>query len=101
MSGLSDSMPPRSVPTPDRPPVENWMIMPGQWRAIPACTAAKRSGFGGRRLIVIADMDMDEAGAGLVGLVRCLDLLRDGDRNRRIILLARQRSGDRHGDDAG
>src|SRR5215469_7376278 len=30
MSGLSGSIPPRSRPVPDRPPVDSWTIIPGQ-----------------------------------------------------------------------
>src|SRR5437762_1907740 len=37
-------MPPRSDPLPERPPVENWMIMPGQCLRSPSLRAAKRSG---------------------------------------------------------
>src|SRR3954470_21740697 len=44
MSGLSASMPPRSLPAPERPPVENCRIMPGQcWRR-PSCSPANFSG---------------------------------------------------------
>ena len=46
-------------------------------------------------------MQMDEAGTGLECLMRRLDLLRDADRDRRIVLLAGQRAGDGDGDDAG
>src|SRR3954453_19399908 len=44
MSGLSAIMPPRSLPAPERPPVENCRIMPGQcWRR-PSCSRANFSG---------------------------------------------------------
>src|SRR5262245_27622845 len=45
MSGGCTSMPPRSSPLPDRPPVENCTIMPGQCLSMPSFTLAKRSGF--------------------------------------------------------
>src|SRR3569623_1672403 len=44
MSGLSGSMPPRSRPLPERPPVESWMIMPGQCFLSPSTSRPKRSG---------------------------------------------------------
>ncbi len=44
MSGRCLSALPRSAASRPRPPVENCTIMPGQWRRMPACTAAKRSG---------------------------------------------------------
>ena len=44
MSGLSESMPPRSRPVPERPPVESWVIMPGQCLRMPSSTFAKRFG---------------------------------------------------------
>ena len=44
MSGRKDSIPPRSCPAPDRPPVENWMIISGQCFLIPSCNAANFSG---------------------------------------------------------
>ncbi len=44
MSGRSPSIAPRSRPDPDRPPVENWMIMPGQCFFSPSCRRANRSG---------------------------------------------------------
>ena len=44
MSGRSDSMPPRSRPAPERPPVENCTIIPGQCARSPSSSRAKRSG---------------------------------------------------------
>ena len=44
MSGRSESMPPRSRPAPERPPVDTCVIMPGQCLRMPSSTAAKRSG---------------------------------------------------------
>src|SRR5882762_7269922 len=44
MSGLSASMPPRSRPAPERPPVDSWVMIPRQRRLIPSSTLAKRSG---------------------------------------------------------
>src|SRR3954453_4254856 len=44
MSGRSDSMPPRSRPAPERPPVETCVIMPGACLRMPSRTCAKRSG---------------------------------------------------------
>src|SRR5262249_13978681 len=40
-----------------------------------------------------------DGGASFEGFVRRIDLLADGDRHRRIVLLARQGSGDGDGDD--
>ena len=51
---------------------------------------------GGRALVVVADVDVDERGPGLEGLVRALDLLGRRDRQGRVVLLARNRSGDRN-----
>jgi hypothetical protein len=44
MSGRSDSIPPRSLPAPERPPVETCVIIPGACLRMPSRTAAKRSG---------------------------------------------------------
>src|SRR5688572_28524577 len=42
MSGLSLIAAPRSSAARPRPPVENWMIMPGQCFRMPACTSRNR-----------------------------------------------------------
>jgi hypothetical protein len=42
-------------------------------------------GIARRRLVLVADMDVDERGAGLVGLVRALDLLGDRDRHGGVV----------------
>jgi hypothetical protein len=44
MSGLRPSMAPRAACSRPRPPVENWMIMPGQCLRTPSCTWANRAG---------------------------------------------------------
>src|SRR6056297_1123422 len=44
MSGRKGSIPPRSRPAPDRPPVDSCTIMPGQCRSSPSFSRAKRSG---------------------------------------------------------
>ena len=44
MSGRCFSMPPRSAPWPERPPVENWTIMPGQCVSSPSFSRANLSG---------------------------------------------------------
>ena len=44
MSGRSDSMPPRSRPAPERPPVDTCVMMPRQCLRMPSSTCAKRSG---------------------------------------------------------
>ena len=49
MSGRWCSMPPRSEPTPERPPVENWTIISGQCFRIPA---RKRANFSGSDVVV-------------------------------------------------
>lgn len=51
-------------------------------------------GVGGRRLVIVANMDMGKRGAGLEGLLRQLDLLGGQDRHRGIVLLARNGAGD-------
>src|SRR3954471_4181209 len=44
MSGLSGSIPPRSRPAPERPPVENWTIIPGQCFRRPSMSRPNFSG---------------------------------------------------------
>lgn len=44
MSGRGGSIPPRVWPAPDPPPVENWMIIPGQCLSSPSLRAAYFSG---------------------------------------------------------
>lgn len=51
-------------------------------------------GVGGRRLVIVSNMDMGKGGAGLEGLLRRLDLLGRQDRDRGIVLLARNGAGD-------
>ena len=58
-------------------------------------------GRGGGRLVVVAHVQVHERGAGLVGGVGGFDLLGDGHRHGRVVLLARQGTGDRDGNDAG
>ena len=57
--------------------------------------------IGSGRLIVIAHVGVDDGGTRLDCGVGALDLLGDGDRNRRIVFLARQATGDGDADDAG
>ena len=75
ISGLRCSMPPRSLPMPLRPPVENCTIMPGQCLRIPVEEPPELLGIRRRRAVVVADVHVHERGAGLVRGVRRLDLL--------------------------
>jgi hypothetical protein len=54
----------------------------------------KPTGIRGRRLVVIAHMDVNESCTCLEGGVGRLDLLRGRHRQRRIVLLARDRACD-------
>ena len=45
MSGERDNMPPLSFPLPERPPVENWTIIPGQNFLSPCINKAYFSGL--------------------------------------------------------
>ena len=56
---------------------------------------------GGGRLVGLADVDVDERGAGLERFLRRFDLLGRRDRHGRVVALARQRAGDRDGNDYG
>ncbi len=100
MSQPRCSMPPRSEPLPERPPVENCTIMPGQAFRKPASKRRKALRIRGWRLVVFAHMDMGDGGARFKGGAGGLHLFADGDRNRRIMLLARHRPGDRNRNDA-
>ena len=64
-------MPPRSLPTPLRPPVENCTIMSGQCLRIPARKRAELVGIRRRRAVVVADVHVYERGAGFVAA--CVD----------------------------
>jgi hypothetical protein len=55
---------------------------------------------GRRSAVVVAHVQVNQRGTRLEGFVRRFDLLVDRDGNRGIVLLSRQRSGDRDGDDA-
>ena len=57
---------------------------------------AEQFRVGGGAFVGVADVDVDERGAGLVGLVRALDLLGGRDRQGRVVLLARNRPGNRY-----
>ena len=48
MSGFRAIMPPRSAPLPERPPVENWTIMPGQCLRSPS---SRRANFSGSEVV--------------------------------------------------
>ena len=100
MSQPRCSMPPRSEPLPERPPVENCTIMPGQAFRNPASKAAKRSGsevgvWSPVRTWTWA-MVAPASNAAWVEF----HLFTDGNRNRRIMLFARHRTGDGDSDDA-
>ena len=75
MSGFSDSMPPRSRPAPERPPVETWVMMPGQCLRMPSSTCGEALWRRRRRLVVVAHVQVHERGTRLEGLLRRLDLL--------------------------
>ena len=100
MSGFSCSMPPRSEPLPERPPVENWMIMPGAVLAHPLLHLGEQRGIAevgvssGLRTWICTRV----APASNASWVH-FDLLGERDRHGRIVLLARHRAGDRDGDD--
>ena len=101
MSGRSASIAPRSRPAPERPPVENCTIMPGAVLAQALEQPPEPLRVGGRRLVVVAHVAVHDAGAGLEGRLRALDLLGDGDRHRGVVRLPRQAAGDGDADDAG
>ena len=63
MSGRWCSMPPRSEPTPERPPVENCTMMPGQMLADALLEVGELVRVRGGGLIVVADVDVHQRGA--------------------------------------
>ena len=94
-------MPPRSRPAPERPPVDSWTIMPGQCFSIPSFSRANFFRIGGRRLISITHMAVRNRSTRLERLKSRLDLFLHRDRHGGVVILGRQRPGDRDADDAG
>ena len=58
----------------------------------------EKVGIRGWQLVFVTDMDVDEARAGLESFVGAFHLLGRGDREGRIVALARHGAGDRHRD---
>ena len=92
MSGFRCSMPPRSDPTPERPPVENCTMMSGQCEPDAFEESRELVRIGGGGLIVVAHVHVHQRRAGLVARVRGLDLLAHGNRNGGVVFLAGYRT---------
>ena len=94
------SMPPRSAPTPLRPPVENCTMMSGQCLRMPS---RKRPNFSGFDVVVPSSLRTCTCtSAAPASYAACVDSIcsANGDRHRRIVRLLRHRARDGHGDDA-
>jgi len=63
--------------------------------------SAEQGRIGTRALVGIANVDVNDGSARFKGFVRRLDLLGGGDRDGGRVGLARDRPGDRNGDDCG